>query len=148
MPPAAAAVVGRCCPPGAVVGELLPRLQDGAVDEGQGQPHVGGARLRVLRIGGVAGHELEILGEVVLGHRGLGLQKRGLDGPAVLLGQQLPHALQGGGHIHPDARLLLGEGKGPGLGVIPGDSASFASVWQDLAASSSFFFPCSDRSTT
>ena len=30
----------------------------------------------------------------------------------------------------------------------PVTSASFASVWQDLAASSSFFFPCSDRSTT
>ena len=39
----------------------------------------------------------------------------------MLLGQQLPHALQGGGHVHPHPGLLLGEGEGAGGRVIPGD---------------------------
>ena len=101
---------------GGVVGELLTGVQNGAVHLGQGQGHVAVA---VGRVGGnraVAGQLDEMLLQIGLGDGGLGLHKGGLDVPAPLLGEQLPHAFQGLGQIHLAAHLLVGKGEGAVLG--------------------------------
>ena len=128
----------RAVPQGAVIGKLLAGLQNGAVHPGKGQGHVAVAVGGVGGHGGVAGKQGEMLLQIGLGHLGFRLQEGRLNVPSVLLGEELPHALQGFGQVHLAAGLFLGKGEGAVLpsagngGVLALDHAGLGGVHQLL----------------